>query len=73
MERVGVLSGVPDHVLELPLRQVGREAAELLETLIAGPPEEDSSVEAKDISEPRVEALQRWLDAVRLASERLKT
>jgi hypothetical protein len=49
------------------------EAAELLETLIAGPPEEDSTAEPKDSSDARAEALQRWLDAVRLASERLKT
>jgi tetratricopeptide (TPR) repeat protein len=49
------------------------EAAELLETLIAGPPEADSTVEPTDPSAIKVEALQRWLDAVRLASERLKT
>ena len=49
------------------------EAAELLETLVAGPPEEDSSAEPQGFSDPRVGALQRWLDAVRLASERLKT
>ena len=49
------------------------EAAELLETLIAGPPEADSTVEPTDPSAIKIEALQRWLDAVRLASERLKT
>ncbi len=32
-----------------------------------------STDEIKDTSDPKVEALQRWLDAVRLASERLKT
>ena len=46
---------------------------ELLETLIAGPPEEDQAAAPTDSSDPRAEALQRWLDAVRLASERLKT
>ena len=49
------------------------EAAELLETLIAGPPEADSTVEPTDPFAIKTEALQRWLDAVRLASERLKT
>ncbi len=59
----GVLEREPEH----------GEAAELLETLIAGPPEADSTVEPTDPSATKVEALQRWLDAVRLASERLKT
>ncbi len=55
------------------LQSNGVEAADLLETLVAGPPEADSTDEIKDTSDPKVEALQRWLDAVRLASERLKT
>jgi len=58
----GVLEGKPGH----------SEATELLETLIAGPPEADSTAEPKDSSDAKAEALQRWLDAVRLASERLK-
>ena len=59
----GVLEGEPGHP----------EAAELLETLIAGPPEADSTTEPKDPSDAKAQALQRWLDAVRLAPERLKT
>ncbi len=59
----GVIEREPGH----------SEAAELLATLVAGPPEADSTDEIKDTSDPKVEALQRWLDAVRLASERLKT
>ena len=59
----GVIEREPGH----------SEAAELLETLIAGPPQAESSAEPKDPSATKVEALQRWLDAVRLASERLKT
>ena len=59
----GVIEREPGH----------SEAAELLETLVAGPPEADSTAEPKDPSATKVEALQRWLDAVRLASERLKT
>jgi len=59
----GVIEREPGHA----------EAAELLETLVAGPPEADSTAEPKDPSATKVEALQRWLDAVRLASERLKT
>jgi len=59
----GVLEGEPGH----------SEATELLETLIAGPPEADSTAKPKDSSDAKAEALQRWLDAVRLASERLKT
>jgi hypothetical protein len=58
----GVLEREPGHT----------EAAQLLKTLIAGPPEEDSAAESKDPSDAKAEALQRWLDAVRLASERLK-
>jgi hypothetical protein len=46
---------------------------ELLETLIAGPPDGDAMKDQTELSDPRAEALQRWLDAVRLASERLKT
>ena len=54
-------------------REPGRaEAAELLETLVAGPPERDTATQPKDPSDAKAEALQRWLDAVRLASERLK-
>jgi hypothetical protein len=59
----GVLEREPGH----------SEAAELLETLIAGPPDVDSTVEPMDPSATKVAALQRWLDAVRLASERLRT
>ena len=59
----GVIEREPGH----------SEAAELLETLVAGPPEANSTAEPKDPSATKVEALQRWLDAVRLASERLKT
>ena len=58
----GVLEREPGHA----------EAAELLETMIAGPPEADSTTEPKNPSDAKAEALQRWLDAVRLASERLK-
>jgi tetratricopeptide (TPR) repeat protein len=55
-------------------REPGRtEAAELLETLIAGPPEGEKATDQSEVSDARAEALQRWLDAVRLASERLKT
>jgi hypothetical protein len=49
------------------------EAAELLETLVAGPPDGELKTDTTELSDPRAEALQRWLDAVRLASERLKT
>ena len=59
----GVLEREPEH----------SEASELLETLIAGPPEKDPAAAPEDASDARAEALQRWLDAVRLASERLKT
>jgi tetratricopeptide (TPR) repeat protein len=59
----GVIEREPEHP----------EAAELLETLIAGPPQAESIAEPKDPAVAKVEALQRWLDAVRLASERLKT
>ena len=54
-------------------REPGRsEAAQLLETLIAGPPVGDSAARPRDPADAKAEALQRWLDAVRLASERLK-
>jgi len=59
----GVIEREPEHP----------EAAELLETLIAGPPQVESIAEPKDPAVAKVEALQRWLDAVRLASERLRT
>ena len=59
----GVLEREPDH----------SGAAELLETVIAGPPQGGSSAKPKGSSDAKAEALQRWLDAVRLASERLKT
>jgi hypothetical protein len=59
----GVLKREPGH----------SEAKELLETMIAGPPEADSKAQPKERSDAKAEALQRWLDAVRLASERLKT
>jgi tetratricopeptide (TPR) repeat protein len=59
----GVLEREPGH----------SEAVELLETLIAGPPDGDAMKDQTELSDPRAEALQRWLDAVRLASERLKT
>jgi tetratricopeptide (TPR) repeat protein len=59
----GVLEHEPGHP----------EAVELLETLIAGPPDGDAMKDQTELSDPRAEALQRWLDAVRLASERLKT
>lgn len=59
----GVLEREPDHA----------GAAELLETVIAGPPQGGSSAKPKGSSDAKAEALQRWLDAVRLASERLKT
>jgi hypothetical protein len=58
----GVLEREPGHA----------EAAELLETMIAGPPEADSAAAPTNPSDAKAEALQRWLDAVRLASERLK-
>ena len=48
------------------------DAEELLNTVTAGPPERDSAPSSTEDDE-RAEALQRWLDAVRLASERLKT
>jgi tetratricopeptide (TPR) repeat protein len=59
----GVLEREPGH----------SDAAELLDTLLAGPPDGDAAADATELSDPRAEALQRWLDAVRLASERLKT
>jgi tetratricopeptide (TPR) repeat protein len=59
----GVLEREPRHP----------DAAELLETVIAGPPDGDATTDRTELSDPRAEALQRWLDAVRLASERLKT
>ena len=59
----GVLEREPGH----------SDAAELLETLIAGPPGGNAMTDQTELSDPRAEALQRWLDAVRLASERLKT
>ena len=59
----GVLEREPGHA----------EAAELLETVVAGPPTADAGTISSDPSDARTEALQRWLDAVRLASERLKT
>jgi tetratricopeptide (TPR) repeat protein len=59
----GVLEREPGH----------SEAAELLETVVAGPPQADAGTSSSDPSDARAEALQRWLDAVRLASERLKT
>jgi tetratricopeptide (TPR) repeat protein len=59
----GVLEREPGHT----------EASELLEALLAGPPEEYPESPVQDPVDPRAEALRRWLDAVRLASERLKT
>ena len=59
----GVLEKEPGHA----------DATQLLETLIAGPPEDDSAVASREPADAKAEALQRWLDAVRLASERLKT
>jgi len=59
----GVLKREPGH----------SAAAELLDTLLVGPPEGDAKTELDDSSDAKAEALQRWLDAVRLASERLKT
>jgi tetratricopeptide (TPR) repeat protein len=59
----GVLEREPGHA----------DATELLETLLAGPPEEDSAGASREPADAKAEALQRWLDAVRLASERLKT
>ena len=59
----GVLEREPGH----------SEATQLLETMIAGPPVETSATPSQDPSGAKQEALQRWLDAVRLASERLKT
>jgi Flp pilus assembly protein TadD len=49
------------------------DASELLESLLAGPPEEHPDSREQKPVDPRAEALRRWLDAVRLASERLKT
>ncbi len=60
----GVLERQPGHA----------EAAELLETVIAGPPAEGASAPPpKSTDDAKAETLRRWLDAVRLASERLKT
>ncbi len=59
----GVLEREPDHP----------EAIELLETMIAGPPEGVQEGTGRDLLDAKAEALQRWLDAVRLASERLRT
>jgi tetratricopeptide (TPR) repeat protein len=59
----GVLEREPGH----------SEATQLLETMIAGPPVETSATPSQDQAGAKQEALQRWLDAVRLASERLKT
>jgi tetratricopeptide (TPR) repeat protein len=55
-------------------REPGRhEASELLRTLTAGPPPTALSEDPQDAARAKAQALQRWLDAVRLASERLKT
>jgi hypothetical protein len=59
----GVLEREPGH----------SEAKELLETMVAGPPQTDPVTGSSDPSDAKAEALQLWLDAVRLASERLKT
>ncbi len=59
----GVLEREPDR----------HEAAELLQALTAGPPPPALSEDIEDPSKAKARALQRWLEAVRLASERLKT
>jgi hypothetical protein len=59
----GVLEREPDR----------RDAAELLQALTAGPPPPALSEDMEDPSKAKAQALQRWLEAVRLASERLKT
>jgi tetratricopeptide (TPR) repeat protein len=67
-----------DHDLaEKTLRSVleadpeNHEAARLLESLIEAAPQPDDGHHAEDRTDPRVYALQEWLEAVRLASERL--
>jgi len=67
-----------DHDLaEKTLRSVleaepeNHDAARLLERLIEAAPRPDDGHRAKDRADVRVYALQEWLEAVRLASERL--
>ena len=65
------------HLAEKTLRSVleadpeNQEAARLLESLIEAAPRPDDRHRAKDRADLRVNALQEWLEAVRLASERL--
>ena len=59
----GVLEREPGHA----------EASELLATLTEGRSEERPEFPTPEPVDARAEALRRWLDAVRLASERLKT
>jgi hypothetical protein len=55
-------------------REPGNEdALRLLDEIAGGTPTEVPQIAAEDPSDPRVRALQRWLETVRLTSERLKT
>ncbi len=47
------------------------DAAHLLESLIEAPPQPEGSHRAEDSADARVKALQEWLNAAKLASERL--
>ena len=76
LARLAVEQG--DHDLaEKTLRSVleadpeNHDAALLLESLIEAAPRPDDGHRAEDRADPKVYALQEWLEAVRLASERL--
>ena len=47
------------------------DSPERIESLIEAAPRPDDGLHAKDRADVRVYALQEWLEAVRLASERL--
>jgi hypothetical protein len=49
------------------------DALRLLDEITGETPEDVPQIAAEDPSDPRVRALQRWLETVRLTSERLKT
>jgi hypothetical protein len=59
----GVLARNPEHA----------EAAELLARLTGEPAPEPTAAGPETGQQARVEALRRWLDAVRLASEKLQS
>jgi len=47
------------------------DAAHLLESLIEAPTQPEGSGRTEDSADAKVKALQEWLDAAKLASERL--